>query len=162
MQAYVAGFMFGPANRVPLVRKLKPEWQNGLLNGIGGKIEAGETPLAAMRREWREETGNDHADWYHFVSIRGENSLVHFFRTFVDNLPGILAYNDVGEQNVIVSPAMLSPVSPVVPNLHWLIPLALDKTGFDVVMPNSTELYGAIPNVKRVGLPPMQEQPVRR
>ena len=38
----VAGFLFsGP--RVLLVKKLKPTWQYGLLNGVGGVInEAGE------------------------------------------------------------------------------------------------------------------------
>ena len=33
------------------------EWQAGLLNGIGGKIEDGEAPIEALVREFAEETG---------------------------------------------------------------------------------------------------------
>src|SRR5687767_2261708 len=53
---------------VLLVRKARPEWQAGLLNGIGGKIQhlpirpqdtelRWESSLEAMRREFTEETG---------------------------------------------------------------------------------------------------------
>jgi len=39
-----------------LIRRTKPPYQ-GLLGLPGGKMEPGETPLAAARREMREETG---------------------------------------------------------------------------------------------------------
>lgn len=42
MKKYVLGFMFSTEDRgqkVALIKKLKPKWQAGLLNGIGGKIE---------------------------------------------------------------------------------------------------------------------------
>ncbi len=55
---YVAGFYFSECGeRVALIRKLKPEWQRGWLNGIGGKVEPGESPLSAMVREFEEEAG---------------------------------------------------------------------------------------------------------
>lgn len=55
---YVLGFMFNEdESKVLLVHKNRPTWQAGKLNGIGGKIEAGETPLQAMEREFMEETG---------------------------------------------------------------------------------------------------------
>ena len=44
-------------NDVLLVRKDKPEWQKGLLNLPGGKIEEGETDIEAAERELKEETG---------------------------------------------------------------------------------------------------------
>lgn len=54
---YVLGFMFDPTLRkVLLVWKDRPTWQKGRLNGIGGHIEAGETPHEAMVREFEEET----------------------------------------------------------------------------------------------------------
>ncbi len=57
---YVAGFLFEPyMERVVLIQKEKPTWQKGRLNGVGGKMELGETPLQAMQREFREETGLD-------------------------------------------------------------------------------------------------------
>jgi 8-oxo-dGTP pyrophosphatase MutT (NUDIX family) len=45
------------------VEKTKPAWQAGLFNFPGGKIEPGETPLEACRREFREETGVDYSEW---------------------------------------------------------------------------------------------------
>lgn len=53
---YVVGFLFeADLQRVLLRLKARPAWQRGKLNGIGGKVEEGETPLYAMRREGREE-----------------------------------------------------------------------------------------------------------
>ena len=63
---YVVGFMFNQAKtQVALIRKARPAWQAGLLNGIGGHIEPGETPRQAMVREFREETGREtvESDW---------------------------------------------------------------------------------------------------
>lgn len=43
LSRYVVGFLFDSEFRqVALIRKQKPQWQAGLLNGIGGKIEYGE------------------------------------------------------------------------------------------------------------------------
>lgn len=39
------------------MKKCRPEWMRGLLNGVGGKILWGERPAYAMRREFNEETG---------------------------------------------------------------------------------------------------------
>jgi 8-oxo-dGTP diphosphatase len=55
---YVVGFFFsGDKSHVALIRKNRPTWQAGKLNGIGGHIEPGETPIAAQVREFFEETG---------------------------------------------------------------------------------------------------------
>jgi 8-oxo-dGTP pyrophosphatase MutT (NUDIX family) len=57
---YVLGFAFTPSRKgVILIKKRRPNWQAGKLNGPGGKIEAGETPEQAMIREFKEETGID-------------------------------------------------------------------------------------------------------
>jgi 8-oxo-dGTP pyrophosphatase MutT (NUDIX family) len=67
MKHYVLGFMFDcTLQKVVLIKKDtdKPEqqWQNGLLNGVGGGIERDELPKAAMSREFFEETGLPTAD----------------------------------------------------------------------------------------------------
>jgi 8-oxo-dGTP pyrophosphatase MutT (NUDIX family) len=152
MQEYVAGFMFCRHDLVPLVLKLKPMFLAGLFNGIGGKIEPGEeTPLFAMRREWREETGNDHREWIHVVSTQGEDGegwRTHFFMARVDELPVFPNRNDAGESICILDARNIGRRSDIVPDLRWIIPLALDGTR--IVMPNSTELYGAIPDTFKV------------
>jgi 8-oxo-dGTP diphosphatase len=57
MTDFVVGFAFDDLGRVALVRKARPAWQAGKLNGIGGHIEPGESPVDAMDREFMEETG---------------------------------------------------------------------------------------------------------
>ena len=71
---YVVGFAFTKdLKRVLLINKNKPEWQKGLLNGVGGKIEGKETPLEAMRREAIEEVGID-VDWQEKGCMLGTNN----------------------------------------------------------------------------------------
>lgn len=51
------GFCFNPAdNTVLLMRKNRPDWQAGKLNGVGGHVNDGETSRDAMVREFKEET----------------------------------------------------------------------------------------------------------
>jgi 8-oxo-dGTP diphosphatase len=57
---YVLGFVFNQHDEVLLMWKGKPVFQAGRLNGIGGKIENGETPFEAMERETREEVSTSH------------------------------------------------------------------------------------------------------
>ena len=74
MQHYVCGFLFSPdRSRVLLIRKRRPAWQAGRLNGVGGKVEAGEALYHAMRREFREEAGLDlpESQWAHAITLTG-------------------------------------------------------------------------------------------
>jgi len=49
MTAYCLGFAFYRSRRkVVLIRKTKPDWQRGKLNGVGGKIEAEGTAVASI------------------------------------------------------------------------------------------------------------------
>ena len=43
---YVVGFMIQPhTQRVLFIEKNRPDFQKGKYNGVGGKIEIGETPI---------------------------------------------------------------------------------------------------------------------
>jgi 8-oxo-dGTP pyrophosphatase MutT (NUDIX family) len=58
MREYVVSFLFQPDyKKVWLIQKEKPEWQKGYLNGIGGKVEPGESFKEAALRELKEEAG---------------------------------------------------------------------------------------------------------
>ena len=78
---YVVGFAFDENEKnVILVRKERPEWQKGALNGPGGHIEDGESMLVAMAREFKEEVGietNPYV-WRHKVTIQGKGWRVYF------------------------------------------------------------------------------------
>src|SRR5574339_145798 len=79
---YVVGFMFDEnEEHVLLIRKTHPDWQAGKLNGIGGRIEDGESAREAMQREFKEEVGVDHEDWKHYcvLSDAREWSILFFF-----------------------------------------------------------------------------------
>ena len=58
MKLYCCGFMFSKDfSHVLLIEKARPKWQEGKVNGIGGHLESGESPVDAMVREFEEETG---------------------------------------------------------------------------------------------------------
>lgn len=113
MQNYVVGFVFDiNSERVALIRKNRPNWQAGRLNGIGGKVEEGESPSAAMHRECKEEAGLDvHASaWGHFGILFGSDFRVHCFRATVSTreFDGITSLTDeVVEKLNLADPADL-------------------------------------------------------
>lgn len=122
---YVCGFLFDYNDkRVVLIRKNKPEWQKGRLNGVGGKIEPGEVPLQAMRREFMEEAGLWINDWKPTITLTGHNNggwIVHFFcaQGPVDEV------KTKTDEKVEIVPARDLPQD-VIYNLRWLIPLCLE------------------------------------
>ncbi|MFA7454893.1 MAG: NUDIX domain-containing protein [Desulfobulbaceae bacterium] len=120
---YVVGFLFSPdGKRVALLRKNHPDWQKGKLNGIGGKIETGETPLQAMVREFREKAGANVTDWRPFCQMKWRGGLIHFFAA--DTETSIASHTD--EE---VGWYWLSDLHslPTTPHLLWLIPMARIK-----------------------------------
>jgi 8-oxo-dGTP diphosphatase len=122
---YVVGFRIDPnKGRVVLVRKEKPAWQRGFLNGVGGKIEEGETPEQAISREFWEEAGVEVTDWEKTIVLTGEKFQVSFFRSFGD-VESVRAMTD--EKIVVHHIGDLSALA-VIPNLRWLIPMQLDDT----------------------------------
>jgi 8-oxo-dGTP diphosphatase len=132
---YVVGFMFDElAQRVVLIKKIKPLWQMGKLNGVGGKIEAGETALEAMVREFYEETGIHYSSWNDFCvteSYNGQPDLrchVHFFSAFAP--PSVmLACQTMTDELISVESVWrlldLHTWPKLMENLPWLIPMAL-------------------------------------
>lgn len=130
---YVVGFCFDhDLERVLLVRKARPEWQVGRLNGVGGKVEEGESPRAAMEREFAEETGGQGpvVEWAAYARLRGkdrsgEDFEVWFFHARVQgklrmDLDGMTVD---GETLYWILASKLGNYL-VVPNLLYLVPMA--------------------------------------
>ncbi len=68
---FTMGIIFSnDCNNVYLLRKDHPEFQAGLLNGVGGKLEPGETYADCMAREAKEE-GSYTGSFNHLGSMRG-------------------------------------------------------------------------------------------
>lgn len=122
---YVLGFLFDPSKKdVVLIKKLKPEWQKGKLNGVGGKIEENETPLEAMRREFKEETGGEIEEWREFLQLSGHSFIIHTFVAF-----SLHAYTvkTMEKEKVKVYKVNRLNFNKTIGNLKWIIPLAIDK-----------------------------------
>lgn len=133
MKKYCLGFAFNlprtycfidPNPNVALIRKKRPEWQAGKLNGIGGHVEDGESFVQAMSREFREEAGVIvlERDWELFARIESPKFEMEVFRAF--NVPLHETFSATDEEVYVTRSGQLP--HNVLPNLRWQIPLALD------------------------------------
>jgi 8-oxo-dGTP diphosphatase len=125
IRKYTAAFLFR-GDEVLLVRKGHPKWQAGMMNGIGGEIEEGEDSFTCIIREFHEEANLMWNAWDYFCTENGPGYLVNFYRGRLapDDKYQAPATNDRGEE--LEWCKALDIKYPVIGNLHWLIPLALD------------------------------------
>jgi len=126
MKRYVCGFLFNmEMTKVVLIKKNRPDWQKGKLNGVGGHIEEGEYSFSAMVREFKEETGLLIENWKDFCNMTAEDNRfeVHFYYSTYKNIEEVKTITD--EEIKIVNIDDLF-VLPVIDNLRWLIPMCLD------------------------------------
>ena len=119
---WVVGFLFRDECEAALVMKARPAWQAGKLNGVGGKVEEGETPLAAMRREFLEEAGVAINDWREYARLSVAAGDIHFFVAHGEYTIASMTDEGVGWYHVATLREL-----PVIENLRWLVPLALDR-----------------------------------
>lgn len=120
MKKYVVGFMCY-ADQVALIRKVRPKWQEGLLNGIGGHIEKNETPIKAMIREFQEETGHLEKYWREYCVMQGTGWKVHCFVSIVNIRPVLKTTTD---EMVMWETPGDETYRKMIPNLRFLIPMA--------------------------------------
>ena len=121
-QEGAVGFYFTPdLERVALIEKLKPNWQKGLLNGIGGKLEPGESPAQAMKREFMEEAGLLINDFKQFAALRSNIYTVHFFACTGTNVKNV---KTLTEEKVDVYSVKLLDPKHCVYHLPWMIAMA--------------------------------------
>ena len=131
MLEMVVGFLFDMSlSKVMLIEKKRPKWQEGQINGPGGKIKLNETPNFAMWREFKEETFHcvGMYDFKNFVIINGSGWRVYFFHAITEKLVILPSSND---EKIIIAEVNNLPKN-VLPSLNWLIPMALDQ---DLIRP---------------------------
>jgi hypothetical protein len=127
---YVCGFYFSQ-QAVLLMERKRPEDQEGLLNGVGGRVrtESGESAYDAMGRHWAAQTGLAH------LAPRWERVAIGTY----PNGDTVVFYRGGGIMRLISTPPTdehplwvglrghapeAGPKAKLMPDLHWLIPLA--------------------------------------
>jgi 8-oxo-dGTP diphosphatase len=127
MQQYVLCFLYDKQSKhVALVRKNRPQWQAGKLNGIGGKVELWESVEEAAPREFLEEAGVSipEKQWRHFLTFSGIGYAVHTFVAFDDK---IFDCKTMEAEKIEVMEVDKINFAECVDNLKWIIPLSLTK-----------------------------------
>lgn len=133
---YVVGFVFNESRTcVALIRKNRPKWQAGKLNGIGGHIkEEDKSPIAAMVREFYEETDFmiDEEDWEEVcVMYRdGDNPFkCHVFRCFSSIHSLHKSLKSITDEKIEVCDTRH--IGEGLSNVQWLVGMCLDDNPGD-------------------------------
>lgn len=126
MIKYVCGLLFDDVlQNVVLIEKLHPLPQKHKINGVGGKIEVNESAFDAMRREFKEEADVDIDDWKQFCFLHGNGYEITYFYSIkiLDILNTIKTMTD---EKVFVCSLEDVYDMPLMPNLRWIIQMALN------------------------------------
>lgn len=131
----VVGFAFSEDLRtVLLIRKVKPASQAGKLNGVGGKVEKGETFVDAMVREFREEAGLDTnaSDWTQFALLDSPAWRVSFFKTVLpsEELLRAVSLPPLTHERLELHALVGLHEQTTMRNLRWMIPFCLDTSRY--------------------------------
>jgi len=123
IQATLAFVFDKKLSQVLLIKKEKPVAHAGLLNGLGGKLETGESHLECVMREVEEEAGlKITADaWQRVGDMYWENWNVSIWTSVIDK-PKNHFFPDPNVDWCSASPVPKNSIE----NLEWLIPLSVD------------------------------------
>jgi 8-oxo-dGTP diphosphatase len=127
IQKYTLGFLFNhDLSRVLLIHKLRPAWQKGMVNGLGGKFEKDETAKTCITREVEEETNlkTNPSDWQKIGELHSSKFAVDVMVAIYSGQASDAVSNE--EEKVEWFPTSNLPKN-IMTNLSWLIPLALEK-----------------------------------
>lgn len=131
----VVGFAFSEDLRtVLLIRKQRPASQAGKLNGVGGKVEACESFIDAMVREFREEAGLDTgpSDWTHFASLEAPRWRIAFFKAVLPqaDLIRVAAAPPLTHETLELHNLVGLREQDTMRNLRWMVPFCLDSSPY--------------------------------
>lgn len=136
INAWVCGLAFGygddplvPSKVLLMDKAHGPPRLRGHWNGLGGSVEDDEAVVAAMVREFGEESAAETLpeNWELFALIQRVDGWIFFFRHFEKHLSGLQTGGHSPTDEVIRWHSIYPRFGcRWMPNLHWLVPLALD------------------------------------
>ena len=134
MKRYVVGLMFNyDFTKLVMIKKIRPDWQWGHLNGPGGQIDKDETDMQAMLREFKEETGvkTKPQDWTRVCTLNFEHAEVVFFAgnndTYCDDAK-TTTDEEIAAYHVIHGALILNDkMHPVIENIPMVMALAQQR-----------------------------------
>jgi 8-oxo-dGTP diphosphatase len=145
MTQFVLGFRFRVMlgqTQVALIRKRRPSWQAGKLNGIGGKVEAKDMGVwapqhVAMSREFLEETGVHVPpdQWRQFGTLEHNGNPIYLFVSHGD-----CDIRSTTDEHVNWYPLTAIHDSGAMRNLAWLVPMALDPSNVTALIRDDSPL----------------------
>lgn len=125
MMTYTLAFIFNEdLSKVLLLKKTRPEWQAGHLNGIGGKCEPNEPPLKCIQREVFEECGLENIFFEKTGIIAGDAYIVYVYNARISSH---LLESAVSKTDEIVSLYDVSDLhnQELLPSVKYLIPMSM-------------------------------------
>jgi len=170
---YVCGFLMTPDGKhVLLMTKNYPtdykgegrlKWQHGLMNGVGGRAQEGETPAQAMIRTFQKETGVDsktaEVNWMPFADLTYNDDkglgIVQFFcakapteavfadaKSLTDETLHIIPVIHVGMHNIVRNLAFLTAMAALFqPGAYAMMADDSMKADLGVSMANKPATY---------------------
>lgn len=134
----VVGFVFYPNGSVYLIRKNRPRWQAGKLNGIGGHVEEEELPEQAMKRECWEEAGLKIENWIYICRMGGHDWNLHVFATIISDEKELKTMTD--EKIELLNTKDLI-TADTIPNAKFLVPMAWEHMNNKYTFKNAIFIY---------------------
>lgn len=136
MKQYCLGFAFtSDFKSVLLIKKNRPDWQAGKVNGVGGKLEENEMSNSAMVREFEEETGikTNVDDWESIGSISriGSNFEDFHIQVYATSKVDVSTAKSMTDEEVslysLTEGKQLDSRIPQLEKLDWLLPYSIDS-----------------------------------
>lgn len=137
--SYTCGFAFTHDQvKVALILKNRgPVGMAGYVNGIGGKMELGESARGAQSREFYEEAGvliaPERWTTFHFerkLYVPEIEPTIYFMTAVMSPIEAVSQFSKTNE-TVMLHPAVHVPLfKQYFHNLKWLVPMALDYLAY--------------------------------
>ena len=126
---YTVGFLFSSdKKKVVLIRKNRPTWQSGRLNGVVGHVQDGETAEVCMHLEFHEGVWYNFLSaptWHRYATMDSKDFVIDCFAATGD-VNACHGKTDEAIEIIEVNQINALRVVDMIENLPWLIAMAID------------------------------------